>query len=159
MPLVDVGTREYDGLVVVTLDGALDVVDAARVAAALAEAAACGRELIVDMTGLVFIDSSGVAALLHARKQARVTGGEVLLVAPQRQVLRYLTLTGLTDVFRVCASVDEAAGGSRPVRAAVSVTARRTGYPSWPWNALRRGRRAAGGGVPSTARASQQART
>jgi len=55
------------------------------------------------------MDSSGVAALVHGRKQARVAGGELLLAAPQPQVLRLLTLTRLIDVFRVCTSVDEAA--------------------------------------------------
>jgi anti-sigma B factor antagonist len=79
------------------------------VAAALTAVAARQRDIIVDLAGLEFIDSSGVAALVRGRRQARYAGGELLLAAPQQQVLRVLTLTRLIDVFPVHASVAEAA--------------------------------------------------
>ncbi len=120
---VKVSTRGCDGRVVVALRGELDVVDAASVAAGLAMVAAREGEIIVDLTGLEFIDCSGVAALVRARKQARDAGGDLLLAAAQQQVLRVLTLTRLIDVFSVHAGVDEAAGSagrSRPVPAPVA---------------------------------------
>ncbi len=110
MVSVDMSTRECDGQVVVALRGELDIVDAASVAAALAAVAAREREIIVDLARLEFIDCSGVAGLADARKQARHAGGDLLLAAPQQQVLRVLTLTRLIDVFSVHASVDEAVG-------------------------------------------------
>jgi anti-sigma B factor antagonist len=106
---VDLSTRECDGQVIVVLRGVLDVADAASVAVALTAAAARHREIIIDLAGLEFIDSSGVAALVRGRRQARRAGGELLLAAPQQQVLRVLTLTRLIDVFPVHASVAEAA--------------------------------------------------
>jgi len=136
--LVNVSTRESDGQVVVVLRGVLDVVDAVGVAAALAAVAARERAIIVDLAGLAFMDSSGVAALVHGRKQARVAGGELLLAAPQPQVLRLLTLTRLIDVFRVCASVDEAARSvSHFPRVAVPAAQWRLGNFRWPWDARR----------------------
>lgn len=138
MALVNVSTREGDGQVVVVLRGVLDVLDAVSVAAALAAVAARERAIIVDLAGLAFMDSSGVAALVHGRKQARVAGGELLLAAPQPQVLRVLILTRLIDVFRVCASVDEAARSvSHSPRVAVPVARRRLGDFSWLWAARR----------------------
>ncbi|HUK70277.1 MAG TPA: STAS domain-containing protein [Streptosporangiaceae bacterium] len=110
MVSMDVSTRECGGQVIVALHGELDLAEAASVAAALAAVAAREREIIVDLAGLEFIDCSGVAALVRARKQARHAGGDLLLAAPQQQVLRLLTLTCLIDVFSVHASVDEAAG-------------------------------------------------
>ncbi len=110
MVSVDLSTRECDGRVVVALCGELDVADAASVVAALTAVTTRQCEIIVDLTGLEFIDSSGLAALARVRKQARHAGGEVLLAAPQRQVLRFLALTRMLDVFSVHASVDEAAG-------------------------------------------------
>jgi anti-sigma B factor antagonist len=95
MYTVDLSTRECDGWVVVALRGELDVTDAASVATALAEVVARDRELIIDLAGLDFIDSSGLAALARARKHARQAGGDLLLAAPQRQVLRILALTRL----------------------------------------------------------------
>ena len=68
---VDLSTREFRGHVVVALDGELDVVDAASVAAALVTVAAREPEIIVDLAALEFIDSSGVAALARGRKLAR----------------------------------------------------------------------------------------
>ena len=109
---VDLSTRECEGQVIVALRGVLDVADAASVAVALTAAAARHRDIIIDLAGLEFIDSSGVAALARGRRQARRAGGELLLAAPQPQVLRVLTLTRLIDVFPVHASVAEAAGSA-----------------------------------------------
>ena len=115
---VDLSTSECDGKVVVALRGELDMADAASVAAALAAVAARQPEIIVDLSFLEFIDSSGVAALARGRKLARHAGGDLLLAAPQQQVLRVLVLTRLIEVFSVQASVDEAAGNGRSSRPA-----------------------------------------
>jgi len=106
-------TSEGGGQTVVTLSGELDVADAAGVVAALAATVARQCEIIVDLAGLEFIDSSGLAALIRIRRQARDAGGDVLLAAPQHQVLRVLALTRMLDDFSIHASVDEAASRSR----------------------------------------------
>jgi len=118
MAFMELITRECNGQVVVALRGELDVAEAASVAAALAQVAACARQVIVDLEGLEFMDSSGLAALVRARKHARLAGGDLLLAAPQRQVLRVLAITRLTDVFSVHACVEDAAG--RPGRSATA---------------------------------------
>ncbi len=110
MVSAEVSTRERDGQVVVALRGELDVAEAAQVAASLAVVAASGRTVIADLAGLEFIDSSGLAALVSARRHARRAGCDLLLAAPQQQVLRMLAITRLLDVFAVHAGVDEAAG-------------------------------------------------
>jgi len=109
---VDLSTREGDGLVIVALRGELDVTHAASVAATIEAAAARHLEVIVDLTGLDFIDSSGVAALARGRMHARQAGGDLVLAAPQQRVLRVLTLTRMIEVFPVHASVDEATGSA-----------------------------------------------
>ena len=121
MPRVDLSTREYKGQVVVALRGELDIADAANVAAALTEIVARRPQIIVDLAGLNFIDSSGVAALARARKHAQHAGGEVVLAAAQPQVTRLLTLVRLIDAFPIHSSVDEAACRDKnPQRAASS---------------------------------------
>ena len=107
---VDLSTSECGDHVVVALRGELDIAGSAGGAAALAAVAAREPEIIVDLAGLEFIDSSGVAALARGRKQARHAGGDLRLAAAQQQVLRVLALTRLIEVFPVHASVDEAAG-------------------------------------------------
>ena len=115
---MDLSTSERDGRVVVALRGELDIADAASVAAALAAVAASQPEIIIDLSFLEFIDSSGVAALARGRKLARRAGGDLLLAAPQQQVLRVLAVTRLIEVFSVHASVDEAIGNGQPSRSA-----------------------------------------
>ena len=123
MCTVDLISREGDSGVVVGLRGELDVAVVVRVLAELSVVAARERDIIVDLTGLEFIDSSGLAALVRVREQARHAGGDLLLAAPQQQVLRLLTLTRMTDVFSVHASVEEAASDAgRPPRAAATVS-------------------------------------
>jgi anti-sigma B factor antagonist len=138
---VDLSTRECDGHVVVVLRGELDLVDAAGVAAALVTVAAREPRIIVDLAALEFIDSSGVAALAAGRAHARHAGGDLLLAAARRPVLRVLGITRLVDDFSVHASVEEAvgsAGGSRRV----VVPMRRPGRMRWPRTAVRSGTQA-----------------
>jgi anti-sigma B factor antagonist len=120
MAIVEFSTRECNGQLVVCLRGELDVAAAAKVAAALVQVAVLARQVIVDLEGLGFIDSSGLAALVRARKHAQQAGGDLLLAAPQRQVLRVLAVTRLTEVFPVHACVEDAAGfpGRSPTEAA-----------------------------------------
>ena len=123
MARVDLSTREYNGQVVVALRGELDIADAANVAAALTEIVARWPQIIIDLAGLKFIDSSGVAALARARKHARHAGGEVVLAAAQPQVTRFLTLVRLIDAFPIHSSVDEAARRNRSSQRS---------WPAWP---------------------------
>jgi len=104
----DLSTSERDGTVVVALYGKLDIVDAAEVAAGLVAALVREPRIIVDLAGLDFIDSSGIAALAYARRHARQAGGDLVLAAPRPRVLRILAVTRLIDDFRVHDSVEEA---------------------------------------------------
>jgi anti-sigma B factor antagonist len=108
MVSVELCTRDGGDQVVVALRGELDVTDAAEVAASLAVVVASRRNIILDLAGLQFIDSSGLAALVRARHYALDAGSDLLLVAPQQQVVRMLALTRLTDFFTVRACVGEA---------------------------------------------------
>ena len=116
---VDLSIRQLDDLIVATLCGELDVSDAASVAAALSAAAGSRAQVvIVDLAGLAFIDSSGVAALAEAGRQARRAGGDLLLAGPQRAVLRVLAITRLSAVLPLHDDVAAAASSVGPSRAA-----------------------------------------
>jgi anti-sigma B factor antagonist len=106
---VNLNTRSYEGYAVVALRGELDLADAAAVAAELAQAAAGGPGIIVELARLDFIDCSGVAALQCGRGLARQAGGDLALVAPHRNVMRVLDIIHLGEAFFVYATVEEAA--------------------------------------------------
>jgi anti-sigma B factor antagonist len=61
---------------------------------------AIGPRLALDLTGVTFIDCSGLTALLTARKAAQAQGGWLRLVAVSRCVGRLVQITGLQDALR-----------------------------------------------------------
>ncbi len=67
-----------------------------------------GPHLLVDLSGVPFMDSAGLAALVSTRRQARVFQGSFGLVAPSKQVSRLLTLTAMDKVFPCFASLEDA---------------------------------------------------
>lgn len=105
---IDVNTAGRHRHTVVRLHGELDAADSAGVTAALAGVVACHPDIIIDLTGLEFIDCSGLRALAGVREQARRAGGGLLLASPQQLVLRVLALSGLADVFSIHASLEQA---------------------------------------------------
>ena len=113
----NLSTRSCDDRAIVALRGELDLADAAAVAAALTAVATREPQIIVDLAGLEFIDSSGVAALARGRRQAWQAGGDLVLAAPQQKVQRVLAVTRLADAFSVYATVEEAAGKAGHLRA------------------------------------------
>jgi anti-sigma B factor antagonist len=119
-----VNTRESDGRIIAALCGELDVTGTARATAALAEAVARGCEIVIDLACLEFIDCSGLTVLVLARQRAQAAGGDLLLAAPRRQVLRILALTRLIDVFSIHAGVTEAADSAERSRLAAPMAAR-----------------------------------
>jgi anti-sigma B factor antagonist len=105
----DVSTSEFSGHLVVALRGEFDLADGPHVAAHLHTAMAVhGPQVIVDLAGLEFIDCSGLGVLVRLMKQARERGGDLTLAAPQKRVRRLLTITGLTGIFSVYPSVQQA---------------------------------------------------
>jgi anti-sigma B factor antagonist len=99
---------EDGGHLLVTLCGELDAVDAPGAEAALAQAAAGNPRVVADLAALEFLDCCGLGVLIRVRVQAQQAGGDLLLAAAGPRVRRLLALTGMTGVFCVHASVDEA---------------------------------------------------
>jgi anti-sigma B factor antagonist len=134
MPMfsTDLTTRSGDGYAVVALRGELDIADAAVVAAELTAVAAREPGIIVDLAGLDFIDSSGVAALARGRRQARLSGGDLVLAAPQRRVMRVLDIIRLAEALSVYPTVEEAAAQARHLEKRAMPMPQRSRKPRWP---------------------------
>jgi anti-sigma B factor antagonist len=128
----DLSTRSCDGYAVVALRGELDLADAAIVAAELTAVAARQPRIIVDLAGLDFIDSSGVAALARGRRQAWQAGGDLILAAPQRRVMRVLAILRLVEAFSVYATAEEAARDAGHFKARTWPAPQRPRAARWP---------------------------
>ncbi|MFF8867504.1 STAS domain-containing protein [Streptomyces sp. NPDC015139] len=55
--------------------------------------------VLLDLSGLSLVDSTGLTSLLKVRQAVSHTGGEVALIAPSTQVQRMLDITGINQVF------------------------------------------------------------
>lgn len=86
-----------------------------RLLALVAEGA---RHLVVDLTALEFIDSSGLGVLIRVRNVVQEQGGSLTLVANQERILKPFRVTGLADnYFTIVDSVEtatSAADGTGP---------------------------------------------
>ncbi|MGJ0506006.1 MAG: STAS domain-containing protein [Methylocystis sp.] len=67
-----------------------------------------GRHLVVDLSSVNFIDSSGLGALLSGYKNASQRGGSLVLAGPQPRVRAMFELTRLNRVFDIYPRLQEA---------------------------------------------------
>lgn len=106
---IDISTDEKSGTHIYKLRGSLDLATAPSVRAALVEAAGAGKhDIIVDLTKLEFLDSTGLGALIGAHRRAIENGGSVRLAVGEGAIARLLNITGLMRVFSVYATLEDA---------------------------------------------------
>lgn len=68
------------------------------------------KVVVVDLSQVTFLDSTGLNALVSAQKRLRMRSDdhELRLVVTQPQILKVLEITGLSDVFPIFADVEAA---------------------------------------------------
>jgi anti-sigma B factor antagonist len=94
-----VETATNDNTMTVSLVGELDIRSAPNLEQRLASAQASEvRTVVVDMSGLQFIDSTGLRVLLRAKQRADGDGRELRIDNAQSQVRRLFELAGILEV-------------------------------------------------------------
>ncbi|GAB3459756.1 STAS domain-containing protein [Actinophytocola sediminis] len=84
------------GAVVITVRGEVDLATGPLMHDALfAHLRQSSAPLVIDLTDVGFFAAAGLTVLVAARQAAALTGNTLCVVAPQRLVLRPLTITGL----------------------------------------------------------------
>jgi len=82
----------------VTVRGEVDMDNAGQLVDAIKRVAGTA---VVDLSGITFIDSTGLQGLLRAQRTARQRGDDLILRHPSKAVRRVLELTRLIDAFTV----------------------------------------------------------
>lgn len=101
--------KRGDKIGIIRLNGEVDVYTSPRVRAAMLEHLEQGcKYLIIDLTQVDYLDSSGLGILVAGLKRSRESGGEVFLVSPKPRIQHVLEVTGLQKVFTILDSVDAA---------------------------------------------------
>lgn len=99
---LQIDSRQQDEAAVLALSGELDIASAPDFERALADldGSEATSRLVLDLSELTFMDSTGLRALLLARQRAVESDRELILRPGPRQVQRVFELSGTLDRFR-----------------------------------------------------------
>lgn len=99
--------REEQGAVIASLGGDVDLENSPRARELLLECVGRGKKVLVDLSGVSYIDSSGVASLVEAFQVAKRNKTGFALVSVNTAALRVLELARLDKVFTIHESVTD----------------------------------------------------
>jgi anti-sigma B factor antagonist len=106
---LDLDVTEKNGVAVLAVKGEVDVYTAPRLREKLVELVTQGKHrIVVDLEGVEFLDSTGLGVLVGGLKRVRSHNGDLGLVCTQHRILKVFEITGLTKVFSIHDSVDDA---------------------------------------------------
>jgi anti-sigma B factor antagonist len=106
-------TRTEGDRTVVSVGGEIDVYTAPQLREKVVELVAAGDvDLVLDLSGVEFLDSTGLGVLVGALNRVRAQDGSLALVLTQERILKVFEITGLRKVFPIHATVAEAVGSA-----------------------------------------------
>lgn len=96
-----------NGANIVAFTGEIDLESSPAAREILLKSFEFNRNVIVDLSGVTYIDSSGVASLVEALQAAKKNGSRFALAAASEPTRRVLELARLDKVFTMYDSIDE----------------------------------------------------
>lgn len=104
---VEVTTRTEQGFTIVTVKGEVDLYSSPRMREALMTSASRKKpQVIVDLSGVTYMDSSGIATLVEALKLTRKQSGRLVIAGLSDRVREVFELARLESVFELSPSVE-----------------------------------------------------
>ena len=105
--MLNIQTEEKEGFIICRPVGELDAFTVSQFRQALAELAS-SRRLIIDMSGIPFVDSAGLGALIGGIRRTRELGGDVAVACDRPTLVRLLRTTGFDRIVSVTETIEEA---------------------------------------------------
>lgn len=104
-------TSEVGDYSVIGVSGELDVYTAPALEEVLGDLVDAGKiKVVVDLSAVSFMDSTGLGLLIKALKWTRENGGALEVVANSEKILKVFRITGLDGVLTLHESVETATG-------------------------------------------------
>ena len=101
---------EQAGKLLIRLEGDIDLEHSSGVRQLLLDSVTQGKDVLVDLASVTYIDSSGVASLVEALQSAKKHGNGLGLVSVSTRALRVLELARLDQVFTIHSDLATALG-------------------------------------------------
>ncbi|MCX4817927.1 STAS domain-containing protein [Streptomyces sp. NBC_01239] len=107
---LSVERRVVDGVPIVTAQGEIDheVRDLFRDALLSEDGVMAPLRIVVDLSGVTFMDSSGINVFGAAHRRVRDAQGWLRIAGAQESVVRVLHIVGLDEVIACCPTVEQA---------------------------------------------------
>jgi anti-anti-sigma factor len=102
-----------DGCMVVFAVGEIDLVTSPMLREVMVEAVGSRRHLVVDLSAVSFLDSTGLGVLLHTQERIAATHKSMSLAGPTGFVAKVLRITGVDDAIPVHPNLDTALSATR----------------------------------------------
>ena len=103
------GHYARDGIEVIDVQGDIDMYTAPRLRELLIDLVSKNNyHLVVNLEKVGFLDSTGLGVLVGGLKRVRAHDGLLDLVCTQQRVLKIFKITGLTQIFGIYETVDQA---------------------------------------------------
>jgi anti-sigma B factor antagonist len=90
-----------DAYSVIAVRGEIDLHTAPKFQYALERVAETNGAVVVDMSGVVFMDSTALSALVRSKESLQQQGVSLRLAAPSKAVERIFSVTGFQDYFEI----------------------------------------------------------
>jgi anti-anti-sigma factor len=115
---LELSTADRDGHVIVTVRGELNVLTQQQLDTYLSSVCATGSQVVVDLSELTFLDTSGLGVLLRFWRELNHDGGCLILAGVRYGTARILWTTGLDKRLPLTDSIDQAVAlaGPRPAQ-------------------------------------------
>ncbi len=99
-----IGSRQEGRWTVLRIRGEIDLSNASILRRRIMDEVGRGHHSIaVDLSGLDFLDASGLAVLIAGRRMTEEVSGSLVLISPSPQVRRVLQVSGMDKVFAISA--------------------------------------------------------
>ncbi len=103
------GHYDKDGIEVVNVQGEIDIYTAPRLRELLIDLVSKNNyQFVVSLEKVGFLDSTGLGVLVGGLDRVRAHDGSLDLVCTQERILKIFRITGLTEVFGIYQTVDQA---------------------------------------------------
>jgi anti-sigma B factor antagonist len=107
--LFDLNVSERDECAVLAVTGELDVATAPQLRQEAVRLTTLGQSrIVIDLSGVDFLDSTGLGVIVGVLKRARTHGGDLVVAGAEDHVRKVFDITRISDVVAMYDTADDA---------------------------------------------------
>lgn len=105
--------EKQNGILVISLDGRLDVSSSESVLSTLEPRIVEGTRLLLDLSALHYVSSAGLRVVLQLAQKAKEQQGQMVLCGLSDNVMKVFEVSGFDRILKLCPDRDQALAALR----------------------------------------------